>query len=329
MEIITPKRELSMEELTSMAESVRQEDAPKEAVAPLAEPAKEATKEEAPAPKANKSAKEETPKPESGTDKNQHQEEIEEELPENVKKRIASEAKKQAFFQSKVDHAISARKAAQAEAEKLTGKPGSEPAPKTEPAKNERPQRPDLATFDGDLAAYKAAVAKADDEIEKWMEARTRETVQKEFTEQQAKLAQKKEWEVATAKHGADFPQLMDTLAANTPVEIQRAISALDDWSTVAVHLAKNEEERTALVEEFKTSPHRAIAKLGKLEDRLKPEAVKPAAEPVKEPAKEPVLPKPLKAVGGDAPGSNGRVDLNKASMPEFLNEIERMVKAH
>lgn len=262
--------------------------------------------------------------PEPGTGKNQQQEEVEEELPEGVKKRIAAEAKKQAFFQSKIDQAVSARKAKEAEAAKVTGEPGSEPdKQKTEPAKSERPKRPELATFDGTLAEYNAAVAKADEALEKWLEDRTRETVSKELTERQAKEAQQKEWEAATAKHGADFPALMDALAAKTPVGLQRAISELDDWSTVALHLAKDDAEHSALVEEFKERPARAIAKLGKLEDRLKPAATEAAAKKEETP-----LPKPLKPVGGDAPGRNGRVDIDKASDADALGEIGRMLKA-
>jgi len=267
-----------------------------------------------------KPAKEETQTPESGTDTTQHQEEIEEELPPNVAKRIAAESKKAAFFQSKIDQAVSARKAKEAEAAKLTDKPGSEPVKTTESARNERPKRPDLATFDGTLAEYNAAVAKADEAIEKWLEDRTRETVQREFTQQQAKEAQQKEWATATEKHGADFPALMKTLADNTPEPLQAAISELEDWAGVAVHLAKNDDERTSLVEEFKKSPARAIAKLGKLEDRLTPEA-KTA------PAKEETLPKPLKPVGGDAPGGAKPFDPDKASTPEALAHYRRMLK--
>lgn len=296
-----------MADLESMINASRTSAAVEETPETKVAPAKEAIEEE-------------TTKPDSGIGKDKQQEEIEEELPEGVKKRIAAEAKKQAFFQSRIDQAVSARKAKEAEAEKLTGKPGSEPEKPTEPAKNERPKRPDLSTFEGTLAEYQAAVAKADGDLEKWLEDRTRETVSKELTERQAKEAQQKQWDVATEKHGKDFPALMDTLAATTPVDMQRAISALEDWSAVAVHLAKNETERNALVEEFKTSPFSVFAKLGKLEDRLKP-AAKTAADDEKP------LPKPLKPVAGDAPGRTARVDLDKASDAEALGEIVRMLK--
>lgn len=277
-----------------------------------------APKEETPEPK-TETVEEETKQPESGTDTVKQQEDTEEELPEGVKKRIAAEAKKQAFFQSRIDQAVSARKAKEAEAAKLTGETGPAPGKTTEPAKNERPKRPELATFDGNLAEYNAAVAKADEALEKWLEDRTRETVSKELTERQAKEAQQKEWDAATAKHGAKFPGLMAALAGAIPEDMQLAISDLEDWSGVAVHLSENETERAALVQEFKTNPRRVIAKLGKLEDRLKPEA--------KAPEKETSLPKPLKPVAGDAPGNTKRVDIETASVSEVQAEFKRMLK--
>lgn len=279
------------------------------------------TKEETPEIKTEpvkETVKEETKTSEPGTDTTQQQEDTDYELPPNVAKKIAHEAKKQAFFQSKIDQATSARKAKEAEAEKLTGKPGSEPAPNTEPAKSERPKRPELATFDGNLAEYNAAVAKADEALEKWLEDRTRETVGKELTERQAKEAQEKEWEAATKTHGADFTPLVNAMAAKTPVAMQAAISHLEDWAGVAFHLANHPDEHAALVAEFAAQPYRVIAKLGKLEDRLKPEA---------KPAPEVPLPRPLKPVAGDAPGNTKRVDFETASVSEFQAEARRMLK--
>lgn len=272
-------------------------------------------------PETEAPAKEESTEPEPGTGQDKQQEEAEDELPEGVKKRIAAEIKKQAFFQSKIDQAVSARKAKEAEAAKVTGEPGSAPDKATEPAKNERPKRPDRATYTGTEAEYAAALDDHAQKLEAWLETRSEETIERKLTERQARDAQQKEFKAATEKHGKEFPALMDTLAETTPVEFQTAVSALEDWSGVAVHLAKNEAERKALVELFKTSPLQAIAKLGKLEDRLKPEA-KPAKE-------ETPLPKPLKPVGGDAPGGTARVDLNspKTSFSEMAREFERMQK--
>lgn len=309
----TTATEPTFEQLESMIEAQR---------AP-SEPAKEEipAPEEAKPQEAKPKEETQTPEPGTGTDK-QQEENTDEELPENVKKRIEKEAKKQAFFQSKIDAAVSARKAKEAEAAKLTGESGSEPAKTTEPAKNERPKRPERATFQGTEAEYSAALDAHEEALEKWLESRTKETVSRELTERQAKEQQIREWNAATEKHGAEFPALMATLAQTTPAKFQEAVSALEDWSGVAVHLAKNEAERNALVELFKASPLAAIAKLGKLEDRLKPEA-KPA--PVKE---ETQLPKPIKPIGGAPAGRAGRVDLDKASDGEALGEIERMLRA-
>jgi hypothetical protein len=308
----TAATEPTFEQLESMIESGRTHSEP--------------AKEETPAPEVAKpkeaEPKEEAQTPEPGTGKEKPQEETEDELPENVKKRIAQEAKKQAFFQSKIDQAVSARKAKEAEAKTLTGESGSEPAKTTEPAKNERPKRPERSTFQGTEAEYNAALDAHEQALEKWLESRTEETVSRKFTERQAREAQMRQWDDAAAKHGAEFPALMATLAAATPPAMQEAISALDDWSTVAVHLAKNEDERAVLVELFKVSEKKAIAQLGKLEDRLKPEAKAPAKQ------EEKPLPKPLREIGGAAAGSAGRLDLDKASDGEALSEIGRMLKA-
>jgi len=268
-----------------------------------------------------KPAKEEVQTPEPGTGATKQQEETEEELPEGVKKRIASEAKKQAFFQSKIDQAVSARKAKEAEAQKLTDKPGSDPAKITESAKDERPKPPDQATFQGTLAEYNAALTKWQGDLETWLENRTAATVEQKLTERQASQERQKAWDAATVTHGAEFPALMDVLSASTPVGLQRAISALGDWSGVAVHLAKNEAERDALVAEFKTNEYSAIAKLGKLEDRLKPVAKTESA------AKPEELPRPLKPVAGNV-SSTGVTDLEKADMRTFRQELAKLVPA-
>jgi hypothetical protein len=270
-------------------------------------------------PEPKPQAEEKAPEPEPGTGKEPQQVEVEEELPDSVKKKIEKEAKKQAFFQSKIAAAVDLRKAAQKEFDSLEGKPGSEPAPTTAPTKDDRPIRPDLETFPGSLAEYKAAVAKHDTDFEAWIEKRSREAVSKELTERQSQEAGKKAWDEAATKHGAEFPSLMDTLRASVPPEMQQAISALDDWSGVAVHLAKNEAERAVLVEKFKTAPLAAIAQLGKLEDRLKPAAQPPADD-------KPPLPRPLKAVAGGPLGTAPPVDLEKASMSVFKGEINRML---
>lgn len=255
------------------------------------------------------------------TEPNQQQEEAEEELPEGVRKKIEKETKKQAFFQSKIDQAVSARKAKEAEATALDGKSGSEPAKtNTEPDKSgARPTRPDLDTFPGTLAEYKTAVTKYETDFEAWVLDQTKQTVSKEFTERQVAEALKQEWDAAAEEHGADFPAHMETLKTSTPEQFQIAVSGLDNWAAVAVHLAKNEAERNALVEKFKTSPYSAIAELGKLEARLTTAATKEPATTA--PAK---LPAPLKPVAGGAKTTQV-IALGDLPMDKFKQEMGKL----
>ena len=102
-------------------------------------------------PETAEQSEEQNTEAESGTAHVEQQEE-EFELPAGVQKRIAAEAKKAAFFQSKIDKAVSERKSREAEAAKLTDKSGSEPAKTTASASDARPKRPDLASFTGTLA---------------------------------------------------------------------------------------------------------------------------------------------------------------------------------
>ena len=144
-------------------------------------------------------------------------------------------------------------------------------------------------------------------------------TVTQELTASQMETVRKTEWDKATEEHGEKFPQLMDVLRDSTPEPFQKAISALDDWSRVAVHLAENEADRDALVELFNANQTRGAAELGKLEDRLKPAAKTEAAE-------EKTVKKPLKAVAGGPLGIAPRIDLNKAPMRDFKAEVNRML---
>lgn len=262
-----------------------------------------------------------TASPESVTEPTKQQEEAEEELPEGVVKKIEKETRKQAFFQSKIDQAVSARKAKEAEAAALEGKSGSEPAKTTtEPTKSgARPTRPDLDTFPGSLADYKTAVGKYETDFEAWVLDQTKQTVSREFTERQVADALQKEWEAASEEQGADFPAHMETLKTSTPEQFQIAVSGLENWAAVAVHLAKNEAERNALVEKFKTSPYSAIADLGKLEARLTTAVTK---EPAAAPAKK--LPAPLKPIAGGAQTVQATA-LGDLPMDKFKQEMTKL----
>ncbi len=253
---------------------------------------------------------------------------IEEELPENVRKRIAKEVERQSRADRAITEAISSRKAAEDKLAKLTAdKSGSEPAPTTAPAATPgKPVRPDLDTFAGTYAEYQAALNKYDADHEAWLIAKTERTVEDRLTAQRRDADLKKDWDSATEQHGADFPELMKTLAANSPEELQLAISGLDDWSAVAAHLAKSPGELKALAARFKANPYAAVADLGRLEARLQQESKSP--EPAKVlPAKvaKPLPPPPAKP-GGAATATVG-VDFEKADQSTFNREMAKLLR--
>lgn len=257
------------------------------------------------------------PETESGTvEKKQEPEEVDEELPEGVKKRIAQEAKKQAFFQSKIDRAVSDRKAKEAEAQKL---PGAEPVQNTEQPSNGRPVRPKPDAFTT-WGEYLTADENYATEHEAWLVTETRKTVAQEFTANQEREEGRRKWDTALKDH-AELPQMAPQVIENSPEGLQVAISALDNWAGVTVHLGKNPGELAALVQQFKANPHRAVAELGKLEDRLKPAPKQAAAAPDKP------LPKPLAPVGGGASASTPKVDMENAPFSAFKSEVRRALK--
>jgi hypothetical protein len=261
---------------------------------------------------------------ESGTVSEEPQEE-EFELPKNVLKKIAQEAKKEAFFRDKINKSVSARKAAEAEAAKLNGKSGSEPGSSaernTEPAKDAdpEPEEPDFATFNGTGLEFQQALKEFKVKLRGWNARQNEALVESKLAEREMTILRKQAWDKAVVEHGEEFPKLMDALRDATTEPFQKAVSLLDHWDIVAVHLAKNEDERNAFVELFNANPDRAKMELGKLEDRLKPAAKTEATEtqPVK---------RPLRAVAGGALGIAPRIDLNKAPMSVFKGEINRML---
>ncbi len=250
----------------------------------------------------------------------------EEALPENVRKRITKEVERQARADRAITEAISKRKESEDKLAKLTaGKPGSDPAPTTAPAATEaKPVRPDLDTFPGTYAEYQKALLKYDTEQEAWLIAKTERTVAERFTAQQREQSLQKDWDGAIEDHGADFGANMAMLAASSPEGLQLAISGLDNWSAVAVHLAKAPEELKALAAKWEQNQYAAVADLGKLEARLQtgtkpPEPAKVA--PVKPAAK---LPDPPAKVGGAA-STVPSVDLETADQGTF----NRTMKAY
>jgi hypothetical protein len=283
-----------------------------EAEAPVVVPAA------AEAPKGEEEAGNIEPPP-SGDGEVKLTEEKEDELPPGVVKRIAKEAERAARIQAEIDKAVSSRKAKEAELKRIS-EPGSDPV-KTDANAPQRPVRPDIATFPGTLADYNEAVKKYDDELSAYTEHVSREAVRREMTEQQKRQETEAQWKAAVAKHGQDFEGLMSRLASATTPQFQQAVSNLEDWSSVAVHLAKNEAELQALQTQFSANPYAAIAALGRLEYRLKP-----GADASEKPAPQVPKVKPLKEVAGGPSGTSAPIDLDKADFGTFKKQVRLML---
>ncbi len=246
-------------------------------------------------------------------------EEVEPELPEGVKKRIAKESEKQAKIQAEINRAVSARKAKEDELKQLSG---SEPVQNTEKATSQgEPTAPDPNDFPT-WGEYLTADRKFRSDWSTWLQSETRKTVESEFTAKQAMEESKRAWSDAAKAH-SDLQEMADTVVASSPEPLQLAISALDNWADVTVHLGKNPVELEALVRAFQTNPYKGVADLGKLEARLTMDSKQ--TEPIK--AVEKPLPTPLKPVAGSASASVPKVDLEKADDASFMKEIRRMTK--
>lgn len=239
------------------------------------------------------------------TKPNPQQEEQEPELPEGVKKRIAKEVEKTARIQAEIDRTVSERKAKEAELEKLkTTAPGADPVTKpTTAAANERPKRPEPGEPGHEnetWAQFREREAKYDQQLTDYVKAEAvREIEQKAAATNAQKTAQDR-WDAAVAKHkaaGVDFPALMESARALAPEGLQVAISSLDNWDGVALHLAQNPDKLKDLAVSYQQNPTKAIATLGRIEAALTPQGTKPATQ-------EKPLPEPLKKVGGSASAS-------------------------
>jgi len=300
------------------------------------EPAPEKTEPKPATPeKAAEPAAEETLKVEPGTTEKKQVAEEEEPLPEGVQKKIAKEAERAARAQSAIDRAVSERKAKEAEAAKLTGKPGSEPAPITAPAENAKPTRPtspkdpDFGTSGQTWGEYQDAIAKNkadheaalsryDQEVQTWMVAETRRTVEAEFRANQSKQERAQMMAEAIKEHGDGFPALVETLKANAPEGLQTAIGFLNNWSGVAAHLAKNLAQLKELAAEFDANPYQAIATLGRIQSGLKSATTRAAASP---------LPDPLATPGGK--GTTGaEFDFEKSDFGAFKRHVGKLTAA-
>lgn len=244
------------------------------------------------------------------------QTEEEEPLPEGVKKRIAKEAEKAARVQAEIDRAVSERKAKEAELEKLkVGEKGSEPVKTPQSQTNAKPKPPALGEAGHENETWEQFQSRENayqDARDTWLKDQAlREFREQQSTEIAQKAAQTK-WDAAVTKHGKDFPALMDSARALAPDGLQVAISSLDNWDTVAVHLAKNPTQLKELATAFQQNPTKAIATLGRIEAALTSTEKTPATT-------EKPLPAPLKKVGGSA----------SASGEDFQSQIENGSISH
>lgn len=297
LDVSTPAADPSMADLRAMISGPAQAEAKPETAAtePVEAKVTEAVSETA----------EEQQKPKS--------DDAEEPLPENVKKRIGKEVERISEIQRKIDQAVSDRKAKEKELADLA-KPGSEPAPNTA-AKDAKPVKPSEDKFStwGD---YQAALAKYEGEHEAWLIAETERRTEAKLTQRQQEAKAKERWDAAVKVHGAEFPKLMETATAKAPEGLQQAISALDHWSDVAVHLAKNPARLAEVVEKFNANPYAAVAELGRIEASLK--SVTKAADP---------LPKPPVIEGGKSSASTSAFDVETASMSQIRAHLGKLGK--
>lgn len=263
-------------------------------------------------------AKVDEPAAEPG-EKQLEQEAAEEPLPEAVTKRIAKEVDRQAAIQRKIDEAVSARKAKERELEQANAGTGSQPA-KTAQTVDARPVKPVLDNF-ATYAEYQTASTKYEADHDAWLIGETRKTFAQESSAKEQQAAHKTAWDSAVKEHGAEFPTLVKSVTDQTSEGFQTAVSQLEDWPRVAVHLAKNQAELAEIAGLFERNPYQAVAKLGQLQAKLQP-APKTAT-----PAE--TLPDPPKKVGGAAAATSA-VDLSdgRLSFSAFKAGAQKLLKS-
>ena len=243
------------------------------------------------------------------------QDEPEVELPKGVQKRIEKETQRQIEFQRIIDEARSKTKALEAEAAKLAGT-GSDPVKTPQTDEDAEPVEPDFATFDGTGDEFAAELKAFKAKYRTWAQSQTEKTVESKFQERQSQQAAQVRWDSAVAEHGDKFEVAVKTVTDAAPEPMQLAISALDNWSKVAVHLAANPAELTALADQFKAHPpgspgfFKAVAQLGRLESQITTTAQKTDAKPALK-----VVPAPLKRITADPGEGASHFDPDKADM--------------
>jgi hypothetical protein len=272
------------------------------------EPAAEPEPEPVTSEPADKAEEHHEPATETGDKTPNPQASEEEPLPEGVQKRIAKEAEKAARIQAEIDRAVSERKAKEAELEQLkVGEKGSEPVNQPKSQTSDRPKRPQLGEKGHEAETYDQFLERervyVEETLPSWIKADAIREFEATTSQREAQKAAEERWNAAVEKHkaaGVDFPALMESARALAPEGLQVAISALDNWDGVAVHLAKHPAELKQLAQTFQQNPTKAIATLGRIEAALTSQETKPAT-----PAKaEKPLPEPLAKAGGSASAS-------------------------
>lgn len=273
-----------------------------------------------PKPEAAEPVKVAEPEPEAvqePAETKQQPTEADEPLPEGVQKRIAKEVEKASAIQRKIDEAVSTRKAKEKELADVTAT-GSQPEP-TSAAATKVPEyleagheNESWAEFhQRELAFERGEMRKA---IQAEFDQRHREASGKAARAAGAQAAV----DAGAVKSVAEFDTLLTSAEGIAPEALQRVIGALDNWSLVAMHLAKDHAKLRELAAEYEANPVRAIAKLGRIEASLK-SATKPAAEP---------LPNPPAKEGGGGSATVGSFDIEKASMGALRLHIAKIRKA-
>jgi chemotaxis protein histidine kinase CheA len=267
-------------------------------------------------------AEEPAAEPETASEPVEQKTDSEDELPPGVQKRIAKEAERAAKAQAAIDRAVSERKAKEAEAAKLTTEAkGSEPVkqPQASEGKPKRPQLGEPGHENETWQQFQARESQYEDARDAWLRSETLKEFQAKQQQESAQQAAKARWDEAVKTHGDSFPAKVQSVQAVAPEGLQLAISALDNWSGVAVHLADNPAKLAELTQAFAQNPTKAIATLGRIEAAL-PSASKPATP-------EKPLPKPLAKVGGtaSASGQDLQDQLEKGSMASFKATVNKI----
>jgi chemotaxis protein histidine kinase CheA len=260
-----------------------------------------------------------TPEPQAETEESD-----EPELPKGVQKRIEKEVERAAAVQRRIDEAVSARKAKEAELAKLTGT-GSDPVKTPQTDEDSEPVEPDFATFEGTGEEFAAELKAFKAKYRTWAQTQTEKTVESKFQERQQRQAAQDRWDSAVAEYGDKLEPSVKTVAETAPEHMQVAISALDNWSKVAVHLAANPAELTALADQFKAHPpgspgfFKAVAQLGRLEAQITTNAPKADAKPALK-----VVPAPLKRITADPGEGASHFDPDKADMSQVRSFMQK-----